>query len=112
MLRSRWFALGLAVLMTGCSDAGPPEAGIPSPSASARPSAAELCAYLESRLPRLQELDSKASAQGNLTGGLYGWYEQRGAAPDPAELDRLTRSACPGVRDQVLEATGMSSFTG
>lgn len=92
---------------------GAPSAAEPTPSAAASTdvSAAALCEYLTGQLPALRAIGSKVGAGANLTGNLFGWYDNQGAVPDGARLDAQTTQECPDVGAEVLGLAGVASFT-
>jgi hypothetical protein len=73
-------------------------------------SGAELCGYLQGRLPELKAIGSEVGAMANLTVNLYSWYEKRGAVPTGTEIDEQTTATCPDVRAEILKVAGIESF--
>jgi hypothetical protein len=107
--------------LTGCAGTGTPEASATgSAAASTAPSAPaatgkgvsgkELCDYLRGELPKLQGVGSEVGAMAQLTIGLFDLYDKRGAVPDGADIDTLTRAECADVRTQVLKVAGITDF--
>lgn len=74
-------------------------------------SSAELCGYLQGRLPELKAIGSEVGAMANLTVNLYSWYEKRGAAvPTGTEIDEQMAATCPDVRAEIFKVAGIESF--
>jgi hypothetical protein len=130
----------LAVGLTACQSSSPPAADatvagaattapttppgatpalVTPPSAAARVTAAalvggvaadDLCAFLASDLPRLQD-QAKVGTLARLAADLADWYALQGLPrPDGAVIDQATQRACPDIRTAALVAVGQSDL--
>ena len=129
---SRLAAAGLlCVALAACDDAGPdvapePTAASPVPATttpatnpatppSAVPgskavAAADLCGFLQKKLPAWKTVGGENAAQAQLAIDLFTFYQDQGALPVGRDIDEQTRTRCPAVRSEVLRAAGIDSF--
>ncbi|HEX6344453.1 hypothetical protein [Umezawaea sp.] len=89
----------------GSTAASPTAAG-----SAAGTSGADVCGYLRGRTPALRGTGSEVGATANLTTNLHSWYEERGAAPGGAVIDRQLAQECPDVATRVHELAGTTGF--
>lgn len=95
---------------SGASSAAPAPGQPASTGAPSKVTAAQVCDYLRGKLPELKAIGSKEGASANLTGNIFGWYQDRGAIPDGSLIDQQTKAECPAVRTEVLAVIGFESF--
>jgi hypothetical protein len=113
-----------AASITACDDpaAGPTSGAAPAAQASADAggktaaggktvSAEALCGYLKDNVATWKAVGSEVGAMAQMTIGLADFYDRNGAVPQGAEVDEKSKAECPDVRDEVLKAAGIQSFT-
>lgn len=74
-------------------------------------SAADLCGFLEKKLPGWKAAGGQLAAMTEVTTDLFDFYDEKGLIPPDNELDPLTRAECPDTRTEVLKTIGFNSFT-
>ncbi|MEU8229670.1 hypothetical protein AB0C12_08690 [Actinoplanes sp. NPDC048967] len=113
-----------AVSITACDDQGAASTAGAAPTARAASdaggktaaagktvSAAALCGYLKDNVGEWRAVGSEVGAMAQMTIGLFDFYDRNGAVPQGAEIDEKSKAECPDVRDEVLKAAGIESFT-
>jgi hypothetical protein len=125
VVRTRILALVClsALVLSGCSSTtdDSPAATATSAPAGAAPtgdapadsgtvSAAALCDYLRSELPKVKAVGSEVGAMAQLAVGLANFFSENGKPADGSVMDELTTKECPDVRTETLKAIGKGSF--
>jgi hypothetical protein len=107
-----------AASITACDDpgAGPTSGAAPAAQATTAAggktvSAAALCGYLKENVAEWKAIGSEVGAMAQMTIGLADFYDRNGAVPQGADVDEKSKAECPDVRDDVLKAAGIQSFT-
>ncbi|GAA3337359.1 hypothetical protein GCM10020358_13320 [Amorphoplanes nipponensis] len=111
--------LCLSVAACGDSDTESPSAAGPTTVATANAaaggdsrtvSAADLCAFLDSNLPRWKSAGGQLAAMTEVTTEMFTFYDEKGQVVPRTELDEMTKAECPAARTEVLKTIGFTSF--